>query len=74
MDLLEITEIAKKAGIPAKYVEPYGHTKAKIDMALYDEIKKNTRHYVKRQDTFFAHQFEIEWVDGLEDILKRLEQ
>ena len=39
MDLLEITEIAKKAGIPAKYVEPYGHTKAKIDMALYDEIK-----------------------------------
>ena len=39
-----------------------------------DEIKKNTRHYVKRQDTFFAHQFEIEWVDGLEDILKRLEQ
>ena len=39
MDVLEITEIAKKAGIPAKYVEPYGHTKAKIDMALYDEIK-----------------------------------
>ena len=32
MRLLDINEIAKKAGIPADYVEPYGKLKAKIDM------------------------------------------
>lgn len=34
-----IEKIAKKAGIDEKYVLPYGHYKAKIDMALYDELK-----------------------------------
>lgn len=37
-----------------------------------DLIKKNTRHYIKRQDTFFAHQFEIDWVDGIKEILEAL--
>ena len=37
-----------------------------------DLIKKNTRHYIKRQDTFFAHQFEIDWVDGIKEILESL--
>lgn len=37
-----------------------------------DSIKKNTRHYIKRQDTFFAHQFEIDWVDGIKEILEAL--
>jgi len=37
-----------------------------------DLIKKNTRHYIKRQDTFFAHQFEIDWVDGIQEILEAL--
>ena len=37
-----------------------------------EEIKKNTRHYIKRQDTFFAHQFEIQWVNGIEEILEAL--
>jgi tRNA dimethylallyltransferase len=35
-----------------------------------DLIKKNTRHYVKRQETFFAHQFPINYVETLDDILK----
>lgn len=39
MHLLDINEIAKKAGIPAEYVEPYGKLKAKVDMKYYDEIK-----------------------------------
>ena len=39
MHLLDINEIAKKAGIPAEYVEPYGKLKAKIDMKYFDEIK-----------------------------------
>jgi formate--tetrahydrofolate ligase len=39
MHLLDINEIAKKAGIPAEYVEPYGKFKAKVDMKYFDEIK-----------------------------------
>ncbi|MBK5201991.1 MAG: formate--tetrahydrofolate ligase, partial [Spirochaetaceae bacterium] len=39
MNLLPIAEIAEIAGIAAKYVEPYGKYKAKIDSAIYDEVK-----------------------------------
>lgn len=39
MSLLPIYEIAKIAGIPEEYVEPYGKDKAKIDYRLYDELK-----------------------------------
>lgn len=39
MPFLPIDEIAKKAGIPSSYVEPYGKYKAKVDNAFYDEIK-----------------------------------
>ena len=37
-----------------------------------EDIKKNTRHYVKRQETFFRNQFDIEWVRGEEEILRAL--
>lgn len=37
-----------------------------------DEIKKATRHYIKRQDTFFAHQFDIEWIENSDDIISKL--
>lgn len=33
------------------------------------EIQKNTRHYVKRQETFFRHQFDIHWITQEEEIL-----
>ena len=39
MDLLNINEIAKKAGIPLEYIEPYGKYKAKIDPAYFETIK-----------------------------------
>ncbi len=39
MSLLKISEIAKKAGIGEKYVEPYGFYKAKINPAIFEEIK-----------------------------------
>lgn len=39
MNLLPIGEIAEIAGIDAKYVEPYGKYKAKIDSAIFDELK-----------------------------------
>ncbi|MCQ2796022.1 MAG: formate--tetrahydrofolate ligase [Bacilli bacterium] len=41
MALKKIYEIAKIAGIPEKYVEPYGFYKAKISMDYYEKIKKN---------------------------------
>ncbi len=39
MALENIYNIAKKLSIDEKYVEPYGKYKAKIDYALWDEIK-----------------------------------
>jgi len=33
-----IGEIAKKLGIPEKYLIPYGHTKAKVDLKYFDEL------------------------------------
>lgn len=39
MELQNIYEIAKKAKINEKYVEPYGKYKAKIDLAILDELK-----------------------------------
>ena len=37
---LHISEIAKKAHIDEKYVEQYGNYKAKIDLSLLSESKK----------------------------------
>lgn len=38
--LKKIEEIAKKAGIDEKYLEPYGKYKAKIDLSIMDELKE----------------------------------
>ena len=72
----EDTALIKKYGtsprafraIGVKELFPYLEGKASLE-SVKDEIKKNTRHYVKRQDTFFAHQFEITWVSSIEEIL-----
>ena len=37
-----------------------------------ETIKKNTRHYIKRQMTFFSHQFKITWIKDKFDIMGRL--
>ena len=34
-----------------------------------EERQKKTRHYVKRQETFFRHQFDIHWITREEEIL-----
>lgn len=39
MGLQQITEIAQKAGIDEKYVEPYGRFKAKIDTSIFATLK-----------------------------------
>lgn len=36
------------------------------------EIKKATRNYIKRQETFFRHQFEITWIENEEEILSEI--
>ena len=37
-----------------------------------EQIKQNTRNYVKRQLTFFRHQFVMTWIKDEEDLLKHL--
>ena len=40
-EMKPITEIAKNAGIDEKYIEQYGKYKAKIDLSLLNESKRN---------------------------------
>jgi tRNA dimethylallyltransferase len=35
-------------------------------------IQEDTRHYAKRQETFFRHQFPLEYVSGLADLLEKV--
>lgn len=39
-----------------------------------EDIKLATRHYVKRQETFFRHQFPVVWVKDEQDILNALSE
>jgi formate--tetrahydrofolate ligase len=41
MELKNIYEIAQKAGIDEKFIEPYGKNKAKIDLSIRDTLKDN---------------------------------
>jgi len=36
-----ISVIAEKAGIPSELVEPYGRNKAKIDLSLFEKVKRD---------------------------------
>ena len=42
-----ITEIAQKAGIAPKYLEQYGNYKAKIDLSLMKETKKEDKESIE---------------------------
>ncbi len=57
--------------IGVKELFPYFDGLITLDEAI-ETIKKNTRNYVKRQETFFRHQFDIQWVSSSEEILKML--
>lgn len=59
------TGLRTKAVItPIGYKElfPYFENKKELNECL-EEMKKNSRHYAKRQYTFFNHQLPIEWFD-----------
>ncbi|MBQ4255219.1 MAG: hypothetical protein II721_04395, partial [Bacilli bacterium] len=58
--------------IGVKETIPYFKGEASLEQTK-ELIKLNTRHYVKRQLTFFAHQFDLEMVSGLEDLLAKIE-
>ena len=59
--------------IGVKELFPYLDGEITLDEAK-ENIKKSTRNYIKRQETFFRHQFDAEWVDGEEDILALLKK
>jgi len=49
-----------KNGIGYKELFPYFDGKADLDVCL-DEIKKNSRHFAKRQLTYFRNQMDVDW-------------
>ena len=57
--------------IGVKETIPYFEGKASLDECKAD-IKSHTRQYVKRQMTFFAHQFQLTWIDKIDDILTKI--
>ena len=54
--------------IGVKEFFPYWDGKASLEETK-NLIKENTRHYVKKQMTWFRHQFPIAWIKGEEDLL-----
>lgn len=58
--------------IGVKELFPYFDGEASLESCI-ETIKLNTRHYVKRQETFFRHQFPCRYVSGAEEILKIIE-
>ena len=60
------TSKALRTGIGYKEFIPYFDNKESIDVVL-DNIKKNSRHYAKRQYTFFNHQFKAVWFNTCYD-------
>ena len=52
MELENIYNIARKAGIDEKYIEPYGKYKAKVDLSIMDELKDKKDKKIKT--TLFA--------------------
>ena len=59
--------------IGVKELFPYFDGLISLDEAK-ETIKKNTRNYIKRQETFFKHQFDITWISSLDDILSQLDE
>ena len=55
-----------KNGIGYKELFPYFEGKADLDTCL-DEIKKNSRHFAKRQFTYFRNQMDVDWYNISDD-------
>lgn len=59
--------------IGVKELFPYLDGEKTLEEAKED-IKKDTRNYIKRQDTFFAHQFKCKEIHTLEEAIEAYEQ
>ena len=57
--------------IGVKELFPYLDGQASLEETK-DLIKKNTRNYIKRQLTWFRHQFDATWIENEEDLLAHL--
>lgn len=55
-----------KNGIGYKELFPYFEGQASLDSCL-DEIKKNSRHFAKRQFTYFRNQMDVDWYNISDD-------
>ena len=55
-----------KNGIGYKELFPYFEGQASLDACL-DEIKKNSRHFAKRQFTYFRNQMDVDWYNISDD-------
>jgi tRNA delta(2)-isopentenylpyrophosphate transferase len=53
-------------GIGYKELFPYFDGKADLDDCL-EEIKKNSRHFAKRQFTYFRNQMDVDWYNISDD-------
>ena len=53
---------AIKTGIGYKELYDYFDLKISLEEAILN-IKKNTRHFIKRQYTFFYHQMDVNWLE-----------
>ena len=53
---------AIETGIGYKELYDYFDNKITLDESI-DLIKKNTRHFIKRQYTFFEHQMDVNWIN-----------
>ena len=63
-DIFDTGILTKAVLTPIGYKELFSYFKREKELdECLDEIKKNSRHYAKRQYTFFNHQIPIEWFD-----------
>ncbi|CAJ1186309.1 tRNA isopentenyltransferase (tRNA delta(2)-isopentenylpyrophosphate transferase) (IPP transferase) [Companilactobacillus paralimentarius DSM 13238 = JCM 10415] len=60
------TFVQAKNAIGYKELFPYFEQKASLESCL-DEIKKNSRHFAKRQFTYFRNQMDVDWYNISDD-------
>ena len=77
--IAQVTEMVNKYGqdapafkaIGIKELFPYLNGESSLEDCI-TAIKTNTRHYIKRQETFFRHQFNLIEISSIDDILKAI--
>lgn len=60
-------------GIGYKEFKDYFNNEKSLEECI-EEVKRNTKHFVKRQYTWFNHQMPIEWYTDKETALKEMEK